>query len=64
LELLEPKKFKAKLVEDVVEEDPTSENQEAVPTFLAYAATGDVTAPLLYVNYGTDVKNHEFLECR
>ena len=33
--------------------DPTSDQQaEQLPTYNAYSADGDVTAPLVYVNYG------------
>lgn len=53
LELVEPKKFKAKLQEPVVPQDPTSnQSSEQLPTYNAYSADGDVTAPLVYVNYG------------
>ncbi len=53
LELLEPKKYTAKLREPAVEGDPTSSQQsEQLPTYNCYSADGDVTAPLVYVNYG------------
>src|SRR6185295_14684341 len=54
VELLEPTKFTAKLQEPVLAVDSTS-NQlaEQLPTYNAYSADGDVTAPLVYVNYGT-----------
>jgi len=46
-------KFTAKLQEPVVKEDPTSDQQaEQLPTYNAYSIDGDVTAPLVYVNYG------------
>ncbi|KAI8873910.1 Zn-dependent exopeptidase [Ramicandelaber brevisporus] len=45
--------FEASLREDVVDEDPTSHNPDAVPTFHGFAANGDVTAPIVYANYGT-----------
>src|SRR5256885_6164013 len=39
--------------EPVVKEDPsTSQKSEQLPTYNAYSADGDVTAPLVYVNYG------------
>src|SRR6185369_13097098 len=54
VELLEPTKFTAKLQEPVLSVDPTSNQQsEQLPTYNAYSADGDVTAPLVYVNYGT-----------
>ena len=53
LELLEPTKFTAKLAEPPVAGDPTSAQQdEQLPTYNAYSIDGDVTAPLVYVNYG------------
>jgi N-acetylated-alpha-linked acidic dipeptidase len=46
-------KFVAKLQEPAVPQDPTSNQQsEQLPTYHAYTIDGDVTAPLVYVNYG------------
>ena len=46
-------RFTAKLQEPVVPEDPTSnQTAEQLPTYNAYSIDGDVTAPLVYVNYG------------
>jgi N-acetylated-alpha-linked acidic dipeptidase len=53
LELLEPEKFVASLKEPVVPDDPDSGDAGQLPTFNAYSADGDVTANLVYVNYGT-----------
>lgn len=53
LEMVAPTKFTAKLQEPPVAVDPTSSQQgEQLPTYNAYSADGDVTAPLVYVNYG------------
>src|SRR5207237_9316733 len=53
LELVEPTKFTAKLEESTVKVDPTSgQKDEQLPTYNAYSIDGDVTAPLVYVNYG------------
>jgi len=53
VELLEPTRFKAKLQESVLSADPTSsQTGEQLPTYNAYSADGDVTAPLVYVNFG------------
>jgi N-acetylated-alpha-linked acidic dipeptidase len=53
VELVEPTKFTAKLQEPTLAIDPTSNQQaEQLPTYNAYSADGDVTAPLVYVNYG------------
>ena len=53
VELVEPHRFVAKLAEPPVAADPTSnQTAEQLPTYNAYSADGDVTAPLIYVNYG------------
>jgi N-acetylated-alpha-linked acidic dipeptidase len=53
VELLGPTPFKAVLQEPVVAADPTSSQQsEQLPSFNAYSVDGDVTGPLVYVNYG------------
>jgi N-acetylated-alpha-linked acidic dipeptidase len=53
LEMVAPTRFVARLEELAFPEDPTSgQRAEQLPTFNAYSADGDVTAPLVYVNYG------------
>ena len=53
VELVGPKRFTAKLQEPPVTKDPTSNQQrEQLPSYNAYSADGDVTATLVYVNYG------------
>jgi N-acetylated-alpha-linked acidic dipeptidase len=52
LEMTAPVRFKAKLAEPAIAEDPSTPQENQLPTFNAYGATGDVTAPLVYVNYG------------
>jgi N-acetylated-alpha-linked acidic dipeptidase len=53
LELLEPVRFTARLAEPAVAADPTSSQQdEQLPVYNAYSIDGDVTAPLVYVNFG------------
>ncbi len=53
LELVKPTPFRASLQEPPIAEDPTSgQTSEQLPTYNAYSADGDVTAPLVYVNYG------------
>jgi N-acetylated-alpha-linked acidic dipeptidase len=53
VELLKPTPFRARLQEPPVPGDPTSDQtSEQLPTYNAYSADGDVTAPLVYVNYG------------
>ncbi len=62
VELLEPSKFTAKLQEPTLAVDPTSNQQsEQLPTYNAYSIDGDVTAPLVYVNYGIP-EDYERLE--
>jgi N-acetylated-alpha-linked acidic dipeptidase len=53
LEMLQPTSFRAQLQEPALASDPTSSQAaEQLPPYNAYSADGDVTAPLIYVNYG------------
>ena len=53
VEMLQPTRFQARMQEPVVPSDPTSnQTAEQLPTYNAYSIDGDVTAPLVYVNYG------------
>ena len=53
LEMTEPTRYVAKLVEPPVSADPTSSQQsEQLPTYNAYSINGDVNGRLVYVNYG------------
>jgi N-acetylated-alpha-linked acidic dipeptidase len=62
LEMTEPVRLKARLQEPVIAEDPTSNQQsEQLPSYNAYSTDGDVTAPLVFVNYGIP-KDYEDLE--
>ncbi|HWZ86707.1 MAG TPA: transferrin receptor-like dimerization domain-containing protein [Thermoanaerobaculia bacterium] len=62
LELVEPVKFRAALAETPVKDDPTSgQTAQQLPTFNAYSADGEATAPLVYVNYGMP-DDYEHLE--
>ena len=62
LELIAPTHFAAKLQEPPLAEDPTSnQRDEQLPTYNAYSRDGDVTAPLVYVNYGL-VEDYERLQ--
>jgi N-acetylated-alpha-linked acidic dipeptidase len=64
LELVGPTTFKARLDEPILAEDPTSnQKSEQLPTYNAYSGEGDVTAPLVYVNYGVPA-DYEQLERR
>ena len=63
LEMLEPEPFRAKLEEPAVPEDPTSnQKEEQLPSYNAYSIDGDVTAPLVYVNYGTPADYEKLAE--
>ncbi len=53
VELVAPTHFKAALEEPTLDVDPTSsQHAEQLPTYNAYSADGDVTATLVYVNFG------------
>lgn len=60
VELIEPEKYTAQLKEPPVPEDPDSTDAGQLPTYNAYSADGDVTAQIVYVNYGTP-KDYEEL---
>ncbi len=53
VELVAPERYVAALKEPPVPEDPDSADAGQLPTFNAYSADGDVTADVVYVNYGT-----------
>ncbi|HYL35700.1 MAG TPA: M28 family metallopeptidase [Bryobacteraceae bacterium] len=52
LEMVSPVKFRAALKEPAISQDSYTSNPTQLPTFNAYSAAGDVTAPVIYVNYG------------
>jgi hypothetical protein len=53
LELVGPTKFRAKLDEPPLADDPyTHEKKTQLPGYNIYSADGDVTGPLVYANYG------------
>jgi N-acetylated-alpha-linked acidic dipeptidase len=53
VELVAPTRYVAKLKEPRVPGDSTSgQTAEQLPTYNAYSIDGDVTGPLVYVNYG------------
>src|SRR5215212_513553 len=64
LELTAPERYTARLSEPKLEEDKTSgQTDEQLPVYNAYSKDGDVTAPLVYVNYGVP-RDYEELERR
>ncbi|MEZ4775209.1 MAG: transferrin receptor-like dimerization domain-containing protein [Bacteroidia bacterium] len=53
LELVAPTTFKARLAEPAIAEDATSgQTKEQLPSYNCYSIDGDVTAELVFVNYG------------
>ncbi|HZE70628.1 MAG TPA: M28 family metallopeptidase [Pyrinomonadaceae bacterium] len=52
VELIAPRRERLTVREAIVPEDPSSSNPKIIPLFNGYSASGDVTAPLVYVNYG------------
>ena len=64
VELVSPTTFVAKLQETALPGDPTSNQQaEQLPSYNAYSVDGDVTGPLVFVNYGIPA-DYEELERR
>ncbi len=53
LELISPTSFKATLTESPIPgDDSSSRTADELPAYVAFQGDGDVTAPLVYVNYG------------
>lgn len=52
LELVSPERYTAVLQEPAYDGDEDTSDPNQLPTFNAYSADGDVTAPLVFVNYG------------
>ncbi|MCY4587502.1 MAG: M28 family peptidase [Bryobacterales bacterium] len=52
LELLAPESYVAKLKEPALPEDKDSSDEGQLPSYNAYSPDGDVTAQIVYVNYG------------
>ena len=64
VELVSPTVYKAALREPSLPEDPSSsQRDEQLPPYNAYSADGDVTGPLVFVNYGIPA-DYEELERR
>ena len=60
VEMVGPSRFRLTLEEPPVPVDPTSsQKSEQLPSFNAYSVDGDVTGPLVYVNYGRPVDYEE-----
>ena len=52
VELVAPRRERLQVREDVVPDDPTSSSKKIVPLYNGYGTSGDLTASLVYVNYG------------
>ncbi|MEO5590261.1 MAG: transferrin receptor-like dimerization domain-containing protein [Gemmatimonadaceae bacterium] len=64
VEMTAPTRFTANLDETAIDVDPTSnQHDEQLPAYNAYSADGDVTGPLVFVNYGIP-SDYEELERR
>ncbi len=61
LEMTAPVSYRAGLKEVVISSDKDSGDAHQLPLFNAYSADGDVTAPLVYVNYGVP-EDYAYLE--
>ena len=60
VELIAPTTYKASLQETPLPVDPTSSQQaEQLPSYNAYSIDGDVTGPLVFVNYGVPADYEE-----
>ncbi len=53
LEMLSPRPYVASIMEPPIDQDSDTSDAGQLDTFNAYGGNGDVTAPLIYVNYGT-----------
>src|SRR5437764_848169 len=63
VELIAPTTFRAKLQETAISIDPTSSQQaEQLPSYNAYSIDGDVTGPLVFVNYGVPADYDELAQ--
>lgn len=52
VEIVGSRRERLTVKEAVISEDPSSSNAKIIPLFNGYSPSGDVTAPLVYVNYG------------
>ena len=60
LELIAPSSYKASLIADAIEGDPsTAQGKELLPSYNCFSIDGDVTAELVFVNYGVPADYEE-----
>jgi N-acetylated-alpha-linked acidic dipeptidase len=52
LEVVSPTPYKAKLTEKALKEDPSTSTPDMLPSFNCFSVDGDVTAEVVFVNYG------------
>ncbi len=52
VEIVTPRRERLTVKEAIIPEDPSSSHPKIIPLFNGYSASGDVTAPIVYVNYG------------
>ncbi len=52
VELIAPRRERLLVREAVIAADPSSSHPRIIPLFNGYSPSGDVTAPVVYVNYG------------
>ncbi len=64
VELIEPKSLRAAMREPALAEDRSSGDPGQLDTFNSYSADGDVTAPVVYVNYGIPADYEELARMR
>lgn len=58
VELVAPVRYAAALKEPALRQDPTTGQTDQLPTYNAYSADGDVTAEVVYANYGRPQDYH------
>lgn len=61
LEMVSPVRHKFRLIEPILKEDPDSSDAHQLPSYNAYSASGEVTAPVVYVNYGVP-EDYDYLK--
>jgi N-acetylated-alpha-linked acidic dipeptidase len=61
LEMTAPTRYRASLKEPALAEDKDTAEAGQLPPYNAYSASGDVTAPLIYVNFG-NVEDYDYLK--
>jgi N-acetylated-alpha-linked acidic dipeptidase len=52
VEMVAPRRERLRTTEPIIPEDRSTSNRKIIPLFNGYGASGDVTAPVVYVNYG------------